>query len=105
MQKFSEEIVEKAKKIKSVEELINFSKEGGMELTREQAQVYFAQLNSQSGELADDELENVAGGGCGDITDSAGTGGDEQRSGSISQYINAINNLAELSLEEVKNDL
>ena len=104
MQKFSEEIVEKAKKIKSVEELIDFSKESGMELTREQAKVYFEQLHPQSGELADEELENVAGGGCGDITDNGGTGGDKQRSGSISEYINAINNLAEPSLEE-KNDL
>ena len=39
------------------------AKENGIELTEEEAQAYFAQLN-KSGELSDDELDAVAGGGC-----------------------------------------
>ena len=45
------------------EELLTLAKENGMELTEEKAAEYFAQLN-KSGELSDEELDNVAGGGC-----------------------------------------
>ncbi len=58
------EIMEKAKGTKSAEELLTLAKENGMEMTDEQAKAYFAQLHPASGEIADDELENVAGGGC-----------------------------------------
>jgi len=64
MNNFNEEILAKAKKLKSVEELLTLAKESGVEMTVEQAQDIFAQLNQKSGELADDELDNVAGGGC-----------------------------------------
>lgn len=60
---FKEAIIEKAKQTRSAEELLALAEENSIELTREQAQVYFAQLNPQSGELADEELDNVAGGG------------------------------------------
>ena len=40
------------------------AKENGMELTEESAKAYFEQLNPKTGELSDDELNNVAGGGC-----------------------------------------
>lgn len=66
MTNFSEELIEKAKTAKSIEELTAIAKESGIELTEDQAQVYFTRLNSPSGELADEELDNVAGGGsCG----------------------------------------
>ena len=61
---YNEETLAKAKQAKSVEELLTLSKESGVEMTAEQARVIFAQLNQKSGELADDELDNVAGGGC-----------------------------------------
>ena len=61
---YNEETLAKAKQAKSVEELLTLSKESGVEMTSEQAQDIFAQLNQKSGELADDELDNVAGGGC-----------------------------------------
>ena len=64
MTNFSEELIEKAKQAKSVEELLALAKENGMEMTEEQATAYYAQLSPKSGELADDELDNVAGGGC-----------------------------------------
>jgi len=64
MNNFNEEILAKAKKLKSVEELLTLAKENNIPLTREQAQEYYTQINPKSGELADDELDNVAGGGC-----------------------------------------
>ena len=62
---FNQEELKQAKMAKSAEELIVIAKERGIELTKEQGQLYFAQLNPPSGELAEDELDNVAGGGCG----------------------------------------
>ena len=57
------ELFEKAKEAKSAEELLSLAKANGVELTQEEAAEYFAQLN-KSGELSDEELDNVAGGGC-----------------------------------------
>ena len=58
------ELIAKAKHAKSPEELMALAKENGVELTEESAKSYFNQLNPKTGELADDELDNVAGGGC-----------------------------------------
>jgi len=63
MTHFNEESIAKAKQAKNVEELLTLAKESGVEMTAEQAQEYYTQLNPKSGELADDELDNVAGGG------------------------------------------
>ena len=64
----NEKMLEKAKNAKSVEELIALAKENGLELTAEEAKTYFAKLNAKEGEIADDELDNVAGGRkCGTI--------------------------------------
>ena len=57
------ELLEKARAAKSAEELMALAKENGMEMTEEEAAAYFVQLN-KSGELSDEELDNVAGGGC-----------------------------------------
>ena len=57
------ELLEQAKEAKSAEELMALAKENGMELTKEEAEAYFAKMN-KSGELSDEELDNVAGGGC-----------------------------------------
>lgn len=57
------ELIEKAKQAKSPEELLAFAKENEIELTEDEAKAYFEQLN-KLGELSDDELDNVAGGGC-----------------------------------------
>ena len=61
--KITPELLEKAKKAKSAEELLALAKENGVELSKEEAQAYFEQFN-KTGELSDDELDNVAGGGC-----------------------------------------
>ena len=60
----NEEMITKAKEAKSVEELIALAKENGVELDEESAKAYFEQLHPKTGEVSDDELENVSGGGC-----------------------------------------
>ena len=65
MKNLTPEMIEKAKAAKSAEELLEVAKAGGVELTADEAATYFAQLNPQSGELDDDALNGVAGGGCG----------------------------------------
>ena len=65
--KFSKELIEKAKTAKSAEELLAMAKAENIELTEEQAAKAFAEL-SKNGELSDEELDNVAGGGCGGRT-------------------------------------
>lgn len=61
--KLTPELLEKAKQAKSAEELLSVAEENGVELTEDAARAYFEQLN-KSGGLSDDELSNVAGGGC-----------------------------------------
>ena len=56
--------MEKAKSAKSPEELITLAKENGTEITPEEAANYFAKLNPPRGDVSDEELKNVAGGGC-----------------------------------------
>lgn len=58
------ELIEKAKKAQSAEELLALAREHNIELTEEEAAAFLAQLNPARGELSDDELDNVAGGGC-----------------------------------------
>ena len=66
MKNFNSEMIEKAKSAKSAEELCEMAKAAGTELSSDEAAAYFAQLNPVSGELSDDELDNVSGGGCGE---------------------------------------
>ena len=60
----NKELLTKAKAAKTAEELLTLAKENGIEMTAEEAQKIFAQLHPQTGELSDDELDNVSGGGC-----------------------------------------
>ena len=62
----NEEMIAKAREAKSVEELMALAKENGIELNEEDAKMYFEQLNAKKGELSDDELDDVSGGGCGE---------------------------------------
>ena len=59
----SKELIEKAKTAKTAKELLEMAKAENIELTEEQAAKAFAELN-KTGELSDEELDNVAG-GCG----------------------------------------
>ncbi|MGN1103610.1 MAG: Nif11-like leader peptide family RiPP precursor [Candidatus Coproplasma sp.] len=62
------ELLEKAKTAKSAEELLEMAKAEGVELSEEEAAKAYADLH-KSGELSDDELDNVAG-GCDDSPSS-----------------------------------
>ena len=65
MKNLNAEMIEKAKVAKSAEELLEIAKTNNIEMTADEAATYFAQLNPKSGELSDDDLDAVAGGGCG----------------------------------------
>ena len=65
MKNLTPEMIEKAKAAKTAEELLDLAKENNVEITADEAATYFAQLNPKSGELDDDDLDAVAGGGCG----------------------------------------
>ncbi len=60
----SKDLLAKAKETKTPEELMALAKENGIELTEESAKAYFERLNKKTGELADEELDNVSGGSC-----------------------------------------
>ena len=62
----NQELITKAKAAKSVEDLLELAKASNVELSDEQAKEYFAKLNPTKGELSDDELDEVSGGGCGE---------------------------------------
>ena len=70
MKNFNAEMIEKAKAAKSAEELLELAKASNVEMTADEAATYFAQLNPKSGELDDDDLDNVAGGACADSNDN-----------------------------------
>ena len=72
MKNLTPEMIEKAKAAKSAEELLEIAKANGVELTADEAATYFAQLNPKSGELDDDDLDNVAGGKGGCESNSTG---------------------------------
>ena len=57
----SKELLEKAKTAKTAEELLAMAKAENIELSAEEAEKAFAELN-KTGELSDEELNNVAGG-------------------------------------------
>ena len=64
MKNLKPEMIEKAKAAKSAEELFEIAKANNVEMTDDEAKTYFAQLGPKSGELDDNDLDAVAGGGC-----------------------------------------
>ena len=70
MKNLTPEMIEKAKAAKSAEELLEIAKANGVDMTADEAKTYFAQLSPKSGELDDDDLDNVAGGACQNVEDS-----------------------------------
>lgn len=60
---FTPELIEKARQANSPEELLVLAKENNFELSEDKAKEYFERLKN-SGELSDEELDNVSGGGC-----------------------------------------
>ena len=58
----SKELIEKAMKCKTAEELIALAKEENVELTKEEAEAYLIELNDA--EIDEAMLRKVAGGDC-----------------------------------------
>ena len=83
MTNYTPELIAKARAAKSAEELFELAKANEMEITEEDAKLYFAQLNA-NGAVADDELDAVAGGG------SCPGGDDEEDEGSSSSGTNKL---------------
>lgn len=59
------ELMEEAGKVESLEELMELAKNHQLELTKEDAEKFLASLEKtkNEGEISDEELDNVAGGG------------------------------------------
>ena len=70
MKNLTPEIIEKAKAAGSAEELLEIAKANNIEMTADEAKTYFAQLSPKSGEISDDDLDNVAGGACERVDES-----------------------------------
>ncbi len=64
MVEFTQEMIEKAKLAKSAQELQELAKAENIDLSLEQATEYMKTLHPPMGEIEDDDLDNVAGGGC-----------------------------------------
>ena len=58
--KLTQEMIEKAREVKTAEELLLIAKENGIEMTSDEAQTYFEQVNANK--LDDDLLDGVSGG-------------------------------------------
>ena len=58
------EILAKAKAAKTPEELIEIARVNDVEMTEESAKAYVDLLHPKTGEMSDDELDDVAGGAC-----------------------------------------
>ena len=58
----SKELIEKAIKVKDAEGLIALAKAEGIDLTKEEAEAYLAEIDDI--ELDSTQLKSVAGGGC-----------------------------------------
>lgn len=71
MEKFTPELISKARKAGSTDELIAIAKENGIEMSAKAATELMKKLKPADGAIAEDELESVAGGGCN------GSGGSE----------------------------
>ena len=61
--KLTSEMKSVAMQAKSVDELLKLAEEYGYEISKEEAEEIYAELNEE-GELSDEELENVTGGSC-----------------------------------------
>lgn len=71
----NEELLAKVRAATSAKEIAALAAESGMVLTEDEAQDYYDRVHT-TGELSDDELNHVAGGGCGSGSQDGFYGGD-----------------------------
>ena len=81
----SKELLEKAKAAKTAEELLAMARKENIDMTEEEAAKAFAELQ-KNGELADEELDNVSGGGCGGDDNSSPDGRAKSESAVVFMY-------------------
>ncbi len=62
MQQPSEELIRKARTAQSPEEIVRIAEENGTPITDERAAELYERMHGVGGEIADDELDDVAGG-------------------------------------------
>ena len=74
---FTKEQIAMAAKCKTPEELIELAKKDGIDITKEQAEAYLAELENV--ELDEAALDKVAGGGCYTLDCSRYSGGHSTR--------------------------
>lgn len=72
-------VIAQAKESKNADELLAMARENGIELTEDEAKTYYSRLHSTSCELSDEELDNVAGGGCDNYNEKRAKPGDRVR--------------------------
>ena len=70
--KLTQEMMEKARAAKTAEDLLLLANENGISITAQEADIYLAQLHPTDGELSDDELMSVSGGGCNNSSEKDG---------------------------------
>lgn len=70
MKEIKKDFMDKVRKAESADDIISLAGENGVDLGREQAEYYFDYFNKMKGELDDDELLSVSGGGCGSSSSS-----------------------------------
>lgn len=83
----SKELLEKAKGAESAEELLELAKAAGIDMTADEAEKAFAELH-KAGELADEELDSVSGGGCDNPNGSTSSDTPKYKVGDKVSYFN-----------------
>ena len=81
----SKDLLEKAKAAKTAEELLAMARKENIDMTEEEAAKAFAELH-KNGEMSDDELDNVSGGGCGGDDNSSPDGRAKSESAVVFMY-------------------
>ena len=78
--KITREMMKEASKAATPEELKKMAAKRQITMSDKEAGLYYARLH-RSGELSDEEIDNVAGGGCNDPNDPKGTCADWESDG------------------------
>lgn len=63
MYEITQEVLEKARKAATKEELLQLARQNGIDMNSEDAETIFRKFHPSEGELMEEELDSVAGGG------------------------------------------